>query len=156
MTKEVMERNASDNEYLHKDFHGALSNGLTYLAQRYGEQAVRDYLRQFALPFYAPLTEDIKNRGLKALQEHFEKIYATEGGEIEIDFTEECMELRVKRCPAVTHMREKGYQISPLFYETERTVNKTICEGTPFEAELVEYDTETGKSVQRFSRRNNG
>ena len=34
--REVIRRNAADNVYLHKDFHGALSTGLAYLEQRYG------------------------------------------------------------------------------------------------------------------------
>ena len=49
-----MRRTASDNVYLHKDFHGALSAGIEYLHQRYGEDAVREYLRRFTLAFHAP------------------------------------------------------------------------------------------------------
>ncbi|MFH0796159.1 MAG: hypothetical protein V2A65_03775 [Candidatus Omnitrophota bacterium] len=36
MTKETMSRKASDNIYLHKDFHGALSAGIEYLDRHYG------------------------------------------------------------------------------------------------------------------------
>jgi hypothetical protein len=36
MTRLRMERRASDNTYLHKDFHGALSAGLDYLRLTYG------------------------------------------------------------------------------------------------------------------------
>ena len=45
------------------------------------------------------------------------------------------------------------HKVSPLFVETTRTVNEAICEGTPFAFELVEYDEQTGKSIQRFYRR---
>ena len=153
MTKEVMRRRAADNQYLHKDFHGALSAGLDYLAEHYGEQAVCDYLRQFTLTFYAPLREQLKKRGLVALKEHFEKIYEIEGSDIGIEFSEDEMILRVQACPAVTHMRGHGYKVSPLFYETTKTVNEALCEGSEFAAKLVEYDDQTGKSVQRFYRR---
>ena len=78
MTKEVMERRASDNEYIHKDFHGALSAAIEYLHKNYGEQAVRDYLWQFANTFYSPLKDALSERGLVALKEHFEKIYKIE------------------------------------------------------------------------------
>ena len=44
MVKQVIERKASDNEYLHKDFHCALSVGIEYLEQNYDEDAVRRYL----------------------------------------------------------------------------------------------------------------
>ena len=69
MTKEIVRRNAADNAYLHKDFHGALSTGIAYLEQRYGAEAVRDFLRQFARAFYASLTQAINARGLMALRE---------------------------------------------------------------------------------------
>ena len=41
MPKEYIKRNAADNEYLHKDFHGALSAGIEYLHRNYSAQAVR-------------------------------------------------------------------------------------------------------------------
>ena len=50
-------------------------------------------------------------------------------------------------------MREKGYPVAELFVETTRTVNEALCEGTPFAAELVQYDDANGHSIQRFYRR---
>ncbi len=153
MTKEIIRRNAVDNAYLHKDFHGALSTGLTYLEQRYGAEAVRDYLRQFARAFYAGLTRAIIERGLIALREHLERIYALEGGQISITCSDDELLLQAEACPAVRHMREHGYSVAPLFYETSRTVYAAICEGTPFALEWLRYDEESGQSVVRFFRR---
>ena len=152
MSKEVMTRKASDNEYLHKDFHGALSTGIDYLEAHFGEQAVRDYLRGFATSFYAPLTKALKERGLVALKEHLERVYQPEGGEISMEFTEDELVLKVESCPAVMHMRRKQYPVARLFVETTRTVYEAICEGTGFSAELLEYDPQTGRSIQRFHR----
>ena len=153
MTKEIMERRASDNEYLHKDFHGALSTGIAFLDDRYGAEAVREYLRQFTIAFYAPLIARFKEEGLLALKEHFENLYEIEGGEIEMTLSENELVIRVTSCPAVKHMRERFYPVARLFHETTRTVNEALCSGTPFSAQLIEYDDETGRSVQRFSRR---
>ena len=153
MAREIVRRTARDNRYLHKDFHGALSVGLEYLEQHFGEGAVRDYLRRFALAFYAPLTADLKRRGLVALKDHFAKVYEEEGGEVRITLSEDELRVEVEACPAVTHMRERGYPIARLFYETSKTVNETICEGTPYAAELLGYDHRTGRSIQRFFRR---
>ncbi len=112
MSKQVMDRRASDNEYLHKDFHGALSAGIEYLHSHYGPQAVRDYLGQFTRAYYAPLREKLQREGLSTLKEHFEKMYKIEGGQIEIEFSEEQMTLKVQFCPAVMHMREKRYAVA--------------------------------------------
>lgn len=153
MPKETMRRLASDNVYLHKDFHGALSVGIEYLDTHFGPDSVRDYLRQFTRSFYAPLVEDVKKRGLTALREHFHRIYKIEGVDIDTTISEDELVIEVEACPAVTHMREHGYPVARLFHETTKTVNEALCEGTPFSAELVEYDEETGRSVQRFFRR---
>ena len=64
MPREILHRSAAENEYLHKDFHGALSTGIEYLHRRYGAKAVREYLWQFASTFYAPLIADVNTRGL--------------------------------------------------------------------------------------------
>jgi hypothetical protein len=152
MAKLAMQRAAADNVYLHRDFHGALSSGIEYLHETYGSEAVREYLRQFARSFYAPLREQIVARGLDALKEHFEKLYATEGGSIRIETTLDSLTLHVDRCPAVTHMREHGYTVARLFGETSRTVNEAIVDGTPFRAEMPDYDESTGRSTQIFRR----
>lgn len=153
MTKQTMHRTASDNEYLHRDFHGALSTGIEYLHEHYGEEAVRRYLWHFARSFYAPLTEALKRRGLVAIEEHFRRIYDLEGGVVRFTLSEDELRLEVVACPAVTHMRQEGYPVARLFRETTDTVNQAICDGTPFAAQLIEYDEDTGQSVQRFYRR---
>lgn len=153
MAKEVMRRQASDNEYLHKDFHKALSGGIEYLHINYGERAVSDYLRQFANTFYVSLKEDLKQRGLVAIKEHYEKIYKIEGGKIDIVFSEDEFILKVEACPAVTHLRKNSYPVARLFRETTKAVNEVICEGSDFVFELIEYDKQTGQSIQRFYRK---
>jgi hypothetical protein len=153
MPKEIITRRAADNVYLHKDFHGALSTGIAYLEQRYGAETVRGYLRQFASAFYAGVTQSINERGLIALREHLEHIYALEGGQIAIICSDDELLLEVEACPAVTHMREHDYVVTPLFYETSKTVYAAICDGTPFASEWLRYDDQSGRSAVRFFRR---
>lgn len=148
-----MTRNASDNVYLHRDFHGALSIALGYLAQRHGASGVNDFIRRFANAYYAPLKSEIRARGLVALKEHFERIYALEGGEIEISLSADELVLVVIACPVVSYLRGNGYHVPAHFIETERSLNAALCEDTAFSYELMEYDRDTGRSVQRFRRR---
>ena len=153
MVREVMRRRASDNEYFHPDFHGALSAAIEYLDLRYGEQAVRDYLRRFTTCYYSPLRSALQKSGLAALKEHFEGLYQREGGKIDVTLSENELLITVRACPAVTHMRKRGYHVARLFHETTKTVNEALCEGTAFSAQLVQYDPQTGRSVVRFWRR---
>jgi len=153
MPKETMHRTASDNVYFHRDFHGALSASIDYLHETYGEESVREYLWQFAKAYYAPLTASLESRGLVAIEEHFRKVYELEGGTVRFDLSEDELRIEVDACPAVTHMRRQGYGVARLFRETTGTVNEAICDDTAYRAELVEYDDATGRSVQRFCRR---
>ena len=75
------------------------------------------------------------------------------GGDVEITLSPDGLMIEVRACPAVTHMRVQGYPVARLWVETTRTVNEALCEGTALQAELLEYDDETGRSVQRFSAR---
>jgi hypothetical protein len=150
--KQVMTRHAAENVYLHRDFHGALSCGIEYLHRHFGAAAVRQYLREFTLAYYAPLRAELKQRGLVALEAHFERLYRIEGGDAQIELESDTLTIRVNRCPAVTHMREHGYEVAELFHETTRTVNEALCAGTPFCAELLDYEPRTGAGIQRFRR----
>ena len=87
------------------------------------------------------------------MAEHYRRIYTTEQADFTLDCDENEMTLKVTGCPAVMHMRKNGYLMAEMFIETVRTVNEVLCEDTPFASELVEYDPQTGRSVQRFYRR---
>lgn len=151
-----MVRRASDNKYLHRDFHNIMNLGLVYLSEKYGDEAVRSYLRQFASAYHSPLTEKLRSgdgRGaLAALAEHFRRVYELEEASDDLDLalTERSLTVTVRKCPAVTHMRRSGVTPSPLYHETLKTVNETICEGTPVRYQLLFYNPETGASVGRF------
>jgi len=148
-----MRRTAADNPYRHPDFHGALSAGLDYLEQHYGVESVREFLRRFTRAYYAPLRGALPERGLQALQENYRAVYEQEGGEAEIMGTEETLVVKVPACPAVQHMRRRGYRVARLWGETLRTVGEALCEGTPYAMELCVYDPEGGGSVRCFYRR---
>ena len=153
MPLEVMDRRAADNEYLHRDVHGALSSARIYLEEHFGAEGLRDYLRRFALSYYAPLREDIRERGLIAIADRLRAIYDLEGADYSLQMGADELLVEVRACPAVAHMRASGYAVAPQWRETVRTVHEAICEGSPWGFELLEYCEETGANRQRFFRR---
>jgi hypothetical protein len=148
-----MTQHAGDSPYLHRDFHAALNLGIRYLRTEFGMEAVRAYLRDFTHSFYTPLREKLQGGDLAVLAEHLRRIYATEGAEFHLHLAEDELLLEVPRCPAVSHIRSLGQEPDEAFVETTRTVNEALCEGTPFQAELLGYDPLTGAGRQRFYRR---
>jgi hypothetical protein len=153
MTREVMRREAADNEYLHKDFHGALSVGLDYLLDQFGPQAVDEYLRRFTDHYYGPLKEKLRREGLEVLENHYRQAITREGGEVSAERNDDRLTVRMTKNPAVIHMRENDYPVSSQFVKTVSVVGEALCEGSDFTAELVEYDEPTGRYVQQFRRR---
>jgi hypothetical protein len=149
----VMRKKPDDNLYHHPDFHGGLSCGLDYIEDHYGPEAVKEYLRVFTRSFYKPLKDDLQRRGHEALREHFTTLYKDEGGDVKIACSSNELVLDIAACPAVMHLRKHNYPVARMWSETSRTVNEVLCEGTPFNAELVSHDEQTGRSIQRFYRR---
>jgi acyl-CoA hydrolase len=154
MKKELkMIRKASDNKYLHKDFHILLSIGLNYVQKQYGDEAVREYIRQFALAYYAPLKERIHKKGLDAIEAHFKEVYEKEEWAGHVSFTRlgKRLTVSIDECPGVSHIKKSGGQVSPLYLETTKTLYEIICKDTGFEFELISYDERSGKAEFVFN-----
>jgi len=147
----VMERSASDNQYLHKDFHGALAYAICYLDRRYGEQGIREYLEQTAINAYKPLIEAVRKDGLAAIESHFKKIFEIEGGKFKLTNEGDYLTLTVSECPAVCHLKKTNQLYSDKFCLTTVVVNETVCRLAGIETDC-QYNTEKGCCEQRFWR----
>ena len=97
MEKLNIERKAADNRYLHRDFHVSADIGIIYVGENYGDNAVKDYLTQYAKSFYKPLAEEVKAKGLVALKENFENVYKKEEWSEYLHTTLTENELKVKK-----------------------------------------------------------
>jgi len=151
--KQTLTRKAADNPYFHRDFHIALNYAIDYLHRKFGEEAVWEYLAQFAEAWYSPLKKSISENGLIAVKDHYEKIYKIEEADYEIQLSEDELIIHLAASPAVMHIKSKGHRVSELFHETVAAVNKAICKNTPFDCELREYRQENGGYTLLFSRR---
>ena len=134
-----MERRASDNKHLHKDFHVLADQGIAFVGEKYVDNGVREYLYRFICAYYAPLIEAIKKRGLVALKEHIEKIYEIEEASdaVKLTLTEDELLVEIKYCPAVEFMKSVSHTPSKWYIETTRTVNETIADKTNYGFELL-------------------
>ena len=153
MPKQTITQKASDNFYFHKDFHIALNYGIKYLHEKFGKESVCEYLTQFARAYYSLLISSIKEKGLLVIKEHYEKIYKIEDAVFDMNFSQDELIINLSASPAVMHIKAQGHSISELFRETVATVNKTICENTIYDAELLEYYEGNGAYRLRFFRR---
>lgn len=155
MSKQTLTRKASDNRYYHKDFHIELNFGIEYLKEKFGKEAVKEYLVQFADAYYSPLKKELKEKGLIAIKEHYEKIYKIEDAKFDMSFSPEELIIYLFASPAVMHIKSNGHRVSTLFRETVLTVNKTICRNTNYDVEMIDYNEKNGGYQLRFHRREN-
>ena len=151
--KIIMTRKASDNKYLHRDFHITLNILLEYIDKQFGKEAVVQYLSQYARAYHQPLHEQLKAGNMTALLDYLTQIYQKEEWHVQIRFGDSFIELQQDACPGISHIKASGNQPYPYYVETYRTVYETLCEGTPFQYQLQRFDDETGACTQLFTKK---
>ena len=147
----VVERSASDNEYLHRDFHGAMCYVVRHLDETYGTDATEEYLRQVGATVYKPLSDQLRSEGLPALERHWRHVFDKEGGKYDLTYEGGTLVLTVEECPAVSHLRKRDQLLTERFCEATVVVNRAICEAAGY-ACSCEYVPGAGRCVQRFWR----
>lgn len=145
----VLECNSSDNEYLHKDFHGALCYAIKYLDDTHGPDAVKEYLRRVGQENFSALVKELKSKGVVALENHFRQIFDLEAGKAEFERDGNCLVIRVSHCPAISHLRTINQLFTTRYCETTVNINKAICEQAGYDCSC-EYVPGQGRCVQKF------
>lgn len=148
-----MHRNASDNEYFHKDFHSSLNNGINYLGEKHGEKVLCDYLRTYTNHVYNKEIEKIKVNGVKAITDLIIKTYTLEKALDVLKITEENGKtiIEIDYCPAVMHLKSTGRKVTKWFSYSTTVVMETLAEFANVKFTLDSYDEETGKAKYYFS-----
>ncbi len=149
----VIDRRASDNKYLHKDFHISMNMLLGYIHDEYGPEAVTEYLAQFSRAFHSPINKNLREGRLELLERYFKGIYEKEEWPAFVALKDDALTVSQESCPGIVHIKNKGYEPVEQYIETYTTVYKTMCEGTPYKYVMEKFDPETGACRQRFQRR---
>jgi len=136
---------------VHKDFHGGLNHILDYIYERYGKEEMVKFLERVAKEVYRPHIERLRAEGLKALADHWQKIFTIEGADFELENTGVGLALKVNKCPAIEYMNINNLTIFERFCDHTRIINDEICSQAGYKAS-VEYDQERGCCIQRFWR----
>ncbi len=134
---------------LHKDFHGYHSFILKYVEKKYGRQFMFDGLRRIGKNVYSDVAEKLKKQGLEYFADYWKEIFELENGKFQIELEDDKLTLRVEQCPAVAHIHNRNWDISPVFCEHTRIINEEICKAAGYLCS-IEYDQEKGRCVQQF------
>lgn len=155
MDKLFIKRSAADNKYLHRDFHESSDTGISYVGQKYGDQAVVEYLTRYSKAFYVPLVARVKENGLIELEKYFIDIFEKEEfiEYLRLNRTEKKLTVKIEKCPAVTAMKSLGHTPSKWYKETTYTVYGVLAESCGYDFEVAYYNEEDGKTEFTFSVR---
>lgn len=153
-TAEIIDMSSDDNNYLHRDFHILGDFALYYCAEKFGDDAVVDFLSNYTKLFYAPEIEDTKKRGMIALEEWLKEIYKIEEASdvLSTELSGNELVVTISKSPVIDFMRSLGQEPSKYYIEETRTVYATIAEecGLGFE---LEYYNEDGGTKYRFYKK---
>ena len=129
LAKEVMTRRSADNEYFHKDFHISCDLGISYVGEHYGDDGVREYIRNYTANYLAPLSNQIREEGFQALEQYLKQLYETEKapGVLKIRRSDDEIEVTITACPAIAFMRESGHTPSKWYIDTTTVLYETIA-----------------------------
>ena len=151
----VMERKASDNKYLHRDFHVTADIGISYVGEHYGDAGVREYLQAYAHSFYSKLASRIRTEGLSALSDYLSGIFEREERQsyIQTELSADALRVKIEKCPAIEAMRALGHTPSVWYSETTKTVYSALAEMAEVTFELVSYCEDTGAAEYIFRKK---
>ncbi|MDO9463848.1 MAG: hypothetical protein Q7J67_00870 [bacterium] len=136
---------------VHKDFHGAMSFGLKYVYDSYGDNGVKEYLEDLANTVYSPLSKALKKSRLRELERHWKKIFDLEDADYKLFCDDNVLNLKINKCPAIRHMKKYNYEIFEKFCEHCKILNSEICRNAGYKSS-VEYAQNEGICLQKFWR----
>ena len=151
----IMDRRAGDNEYFHPDFHSSMNMGIHYIGENYGFEGVKEYLKQYTDNIYANLKKDIAQRGLVAIEEKIRDTYKKEKAEdlLIIESADGSLNVTVKSCPAVSHLKKTGRSVSPWYRYTTELVMNNLASAADADFSLHYYNETDGSTSYSFKKR---
>jgi hypothetical protein len=94
------------------DFYYAINATFRFLLERVGPDGWRRYLEELGRGYYAPVNRQWAQGGIGAVAGYWRAFFAAEpGAAVEVVEQADRMELRVRECPAIKHLRAGSREI---------------------------------------------
>ena len=97
-------------------FYFAINATFRFILAKFGVEGLRRYWSEMGARYYAPVSERWKAEGLDGIAAYWRAFFDAEpGAEVAVTKTDNAVQLDVKRCPAIGHLRAHGREIVPCF-----------------------------------------
>ena len=98
------------------DFYFATNATFRFILKRLGLAGWRLYLEQLGRGYFAPVNRQWQQGGLPAVANYWRAFFAAEpGAVVDVTETSDRVEVHVRECPAIKHLRAAGRDIVPEF-----------------------------------------
>ncbi len=98
------------------DFYFAINATFRFILRRLGREGWIRYLQDLGRDYYAPVNAAWRQGGLEAVAAYWRDFFAAEpGSEVEVVRQADRVELHVKVCPLIKHLRAHGRAPVPEF-----------------------------------------
>ena len=98
------------------DFYFAINSTFRFILRKLGREGWIRYLQDLGREYYAPVNRQWLEGGLPAVAAYWRAFFAAEpGGEVEVKELPDRVELHVKVCPLIKHLRAHGRVPIPEF-----------------------------------------
>jgi hypothetical protein len=95
------------------DFYFAINATFRFLRRHVGEAGFERWLTEMGRDYFAPVNARWREGGLPAVARYWREFFAAEpGADVVVRERERVVEIDVKRCPAIAHLREHGREIA--------------------------------------------
>ncbi|HEX2747973.1 MAG TPA: hypothetical protein VHM91_08250 [Verrucomicrobiales bacterium] len=93
-------------------FYGGINATFRFFLKRFGEAGWRRYLQDLGRGYFAPVNRQWHSGGLGAVARYWRAFFAAEpGAEVAVIELPDRVEVRVKQCPAIKHLRGEKHDI---------------------------------------------
>src|SRR6266542_549905 len=101
------------------DFYFAVNAMFRHLHDRFGKAALIDYWRSLGREYYRQRTDKWRAGGATAIADDWRDYFSREpGADVRVERPDEStVDLDIRVCPAIKHLRESGRDIVPYFCE---------------------------------------
>lgn len=141
-------RYASTGE-LHRDFHASILDGVNYVRDNFGEDALREVLFNTGTKVYRTLHEKLVSGDPSELLAWWRYYMDREGADYTLEETDDGAVLTVRSCPALKHLENRNVPGGKGLCAATRILNEAFCDGSPYEIALEETGDRSCRQVLR-------
>lgn len=133
------------------DFYFAIKASFRFILKRFGIEGLRAYWTDLGTRYFAPVSAQWKNQGVKGVVAYWEAFFRAEpGAKVKVTLREDMVMVEVKTCPAIRHLRKYRRRIVPYFCQHCYFVSEAIAMPTGL---TVRVQGGNGQCCQTFFRR---